>query len=281
MDSTEKSDLAGIGKLSRQRLSEVLRQSKGGCITAKSVGEFLNVSKARARTFLSTWSENGWLLRIRQGVYLPVDITAKSSDQAFVDPWIVANELFSPCYIGGWSAAQHWDFTEQIFESTLIVTSRHINGKNQTAGGLHFLIKKLGNEKMFGLKTVWREQIKVQLSDPHKTIIDMLNDPSLGGGIRSTIDFFQKYLSSPHFDATTLIEYTLRMNNRVIFKRLGFILSKLSPNSIKLIEHCKQNISQGNSQLDPSSKGVRLLKKWRLWIPEGFETELNWINHDR
>jgi len=281
MDSIDQNDLAGIGKLSRQRLSEVLRKSKGGCITAKTVGESLNVSQGKARTFLSAWSENGWLHRIRQGIYLPVDIKATSSNQIFIDPWIIANELFSPCYIAGWSAAQHWDFTEQIFESTVVVTSRHINGKNQTAGGLCFLIKKLGKEKLFGLKSIWREQIKIQLSDPHKTIVDMLHDPSLGGGIRSVIDVFQSYLSSSHFDPTILLEYAHRMNNRVIFKRLGFILSKLSPNSIKLIEHCKQNISQGNSQLDPSSKGVRLLKKWRLWIPEGFETELNWINHDR
>jgi predicted transcriptional regulator of viral defense system len=278
MSSTEKRDTAGIGKLSRHRLSEVLRQAKGRCITAKAIAVFLNVSTARARTFLSSWAKNGWLRRIRQGVYLPVDITAKSPDQAFVDPWIVANELFSPCYIGGWSAAQHWDFTEQIFESTLIMTQRHINGKKQSAGGLHFLIKKLGPERMFGLKTVWKEQIKVQVSDPHKTIIDMLDDPSLGGGIRSTIDFLQKYLSSSYFDSITLLEYALNMNNKAIFKRLGFILSKLDLHATELIEYCKQNISQGNSQLDPSSKGHRLVKKWRLWIPEGFETQMNWTD---
>lgn len=275
-----KDDLAGIGKLSRQRLSEVLRRVKGGCINSRNVAEFLGVSTSQARAFLSSWATNGWLCRVRQGVYAPVDIAATSSDQSLIDPWTIANELFAPCYIGGWSAAEHWGLTEQIFESTLVITSRHINGKKQTAGGLIFIIKKLKVERMFGLKSVWKEQLKIPVSDPHKTIIDMFDDPSIGGGIRSVIDFFGQYLSSSLFNADTLLEYASKMNNKAIFKRLGFVLSKIKPDATGLIEHCKQNISQGNSQLDPQFKGKRLLKKWRLWIPESFEKQMNWTEDD-
>lgn len=131
---------------------------------------------------------------------------------------------------------------------------------------------------MFGLKTIWKEQVKVQVSDTHKTIIDMLNDPSLGGGIRWTIDLLQKYLYSSHFDSTTLLEYAKKMHNQAIFKRLGFILSKLNPQASELIEHCEQNINQDNPQLDPRAKGRRLIKKWRLWIPEGFKTQMHWTD---
>jgi len=276
----KKNDLAGIGKLSRRRLSEVLRKVKGGSINSKNVAKSLDVSTKQARRFLASWAANGWLCRLRQGVYVSVEIAASSADQSLIDPWIVANDLFAPCYIGGWSAAQHWGFTEQIFESTLVMTSRHINGKNQTAGALTFFLKKLKAEKMFGLKSAWKEQQKVQVSDPHKTIIDMFDDPSLGGGMRSLIDFFQQYLASSHFNANILFEYAAKMNNKSIFKRLGFVLSKISPNATALIEHCRKNISQGNSQLDPHLRGNRLVKKWGLWIPENFEKQMNWIGHD-
>lgn len=280
MGSMNNEDLAGIGKLSRQRLSEVLRQVRGGCITSKRVAELLNVSPNKARAFLSSWAANGWLYRVRQGVYMPVDITATSPDQSLIDPWIIASELFAPCYIGGWSAAQHWGFTEQIFESTLIITSRHINKKDQSAGGLHFLIKQLKAEKVFGLKIVWKDRLKVQVSDPHKTIIDIFDDPSIGGGMRSSIDFLQQYLSSSHFNSDILLEYALKMGNKTIFKRLGFVLSKIRPQETALINHCRQNISEGNSQLDSSLKGIRLVKKWKLWIPENFEKQMNWTEHD-
>ena len=263
-------ELAGLGKLSRKRLADVLRNSSG-CISVTLVTETLNVSREQARLYLSSWAKNGWLQRIRRGLYFPVDIAAETPNEGFLDPWVIASQIFSPCYIGGWSAAKHWDLSEQIFESTIIFTSRRLNQKEQSIGGLTFLIKKSASDKMFGLKSVWKDQIKVQVSDPHKTIIDMFDDPSIGGGIRSVVDFFQKYLSSSECDLNILIQYAEKMNNKAIFKRLGFVLSKIKPDETHWITQCLSHLSQGNSQLDPASKGKHLIKKWRLWIPEGLE----------
>ncbi len=265
----------GLGKQSRKRLAEVLRNAKG-CISVGLVAQVLRVSKEQARVFLSLWAKQGWLQRIRQGVYLPVELTAQCPDEGVIDPWAIASELFIPCYIGGWSAAQYWDFTEQIFESTVVLTTRRLNERKPSIGNAQFLIKNLASDKMFGLKSVWKDQIKVQVSDPHKTIIDMLNDPSLGGGIRSVIDFFQRYAASSNFDANTLVEYAEKMNNKTIFKRMGFILSRIKPQETQLIAQCQERLSKGNSQLDPSSKGQRLVKRWGLWVPEGLAQ-----HHDR
>ncbi len=113
--------------------------------------------------------------------------------------------------------------------------------------------------------------MKVQVSDPHKTIVDMLDDPSIGGGIRSVVDFFQQYLSSDNCNLDILLQYADKMQNRAIFKRLGFILSKIKPQEAHSITYCLERLSQGNSQLDPTSKSKRLIKKWRLWIPKGLE----------
>lgn len=266
-------ELAGLGKLSRKRLADVLRNSKG-CISVSLVVETLSVSREQARLYLSSWVKNGWLRRVRRGVYFPVDIAAETTDGGVLDPWVIASQIFSPCYIGGWSAAKYWDFTEQIFELTIVFTSRRLNQKEQSIAGLTFLITKSASEKMFGLKSVWKDQIKVQVSDPHKTIIDMFDDPSIGGGIRSVVDFFQKYLSSSECDLNILIQYAEKMNNKAIFKRLGFVLSKIKPGETRWIAQCLSHLSQGNSQLDPTSKGKRLIKKWRLWIPEGLEEGL-------
>lgn len=263
-------ELAGLGKLSRKRLADVLRSSKG-CVSVSLVAETLSVSRGQARLYLSSWAKNGWLRRVRRGLYFPVDIAAETSDDSVLDPWVIASEIFSPCYIGGWSAAKHWDFTEQIFESTIVFTSRRLNQKEQSIAGLTFLIKKLTADKMFGHKSIWKDQIRVQVSDPHKTIIDMFDDPSIGGGIRSVIDFFQKYLSSSQCDLNILIQYAEKMNNKAIFKRLGFVLSKIKPDETRWITQCLSHLSQGNSQLDPASKGKRLIKKGRLWVTEGFQ----------
>lgn len=265
--------MGGIGKLSRKRLSEVIRHSKG-CIKTVDVADCLQISAVKARNLLAIWSKHGWLQRIRSGLYLAVELASESPEDILIDPWVVATQLYPPCYIGGWSACEYWGFTDQIFSSVVVLTVKRVNGKEQIAGDMTFLIKKQNSEKMFGLKTVWKESIKVQVSDPHKTIIDLLDDPALGGGIRSLADMLQKYFQSEHLNAATLLEYANQMKNKTIFKRLGYLLSILKPDEIALIEQCKQRISQGNSQIDPSSKGNRLIKKWRLWLPDDFENTL-------
>jgi len=270
-------ELAGLGKVSRKRLAEVLRNSNG-CVSVSLVVDSLGVVREQARVYLSLWAKKGWLRRIRRGFYVPVDVAAETSDERLVDPWVVASQIFSPCYIGGWSAAQHWGLTEQIFESTIVLTTRRLNQKEQLVGGLPFLIKKIASDKMFGLQIVWKDQVKIQVSDPHKTMVDLLDDPSIGGGIRSVVDFFQNYLSSKYCDLSILIQYVEKMGNKTIFKRLGFVLSKIKPQEVHWIAYCMERLSQGNSQLDPSSKGKRLLKKWRLWVPEGIERTLE--KHD-
>ena len=54
-------ELAGLGKLSRKRLADVLRNSSG-CISVILVAETLNVSREQARLYLSSWAKNGWLV---------------------------------------------------------------------------------------------------------------------------------------------------------------------------------------------------------------------------
>lgn len=264
----------GIGKLSRKRLSKVIENTKG-VINASNVSTCLQITSSKARSLLFDWVNHGWLKRIQTGTYLPVDLVHNFSKEVLVDPWSIAMQLFSPCYIGGWSACQYWDFTEQIFDTVVVLTTTRIAKKEQVAGNIKFFIKKITNQKFFGLKSIWKEQIKVYVSDPHKTIVDIFDNPSLGGGIRSVSDMLLKYLSSEHFDPSLILKHAMQVKNKTIFKRMGYLLSILNPDEKKLIQECQKNISKGYSQIDPFFKGTRIVKKWGLWIPEDFEKIIN------
>ena len=102
--------------------------------------------------------------------------------------------LFAPAYIGGRTAAEHWDLTEQIFKDVVVITGQVIRQRHLTRQGFQFTLKHINPEKIFGLKSVWRRQTKVSVSDVHRTIIDMLDDPSLGGGIQQVADCLNAYL---------------------------------------------------------------------------------------
>jgi len=104
----------GIGKRSRLKLAKLLRDTKGTISVEQATGS-LDLSPKKAAKTLAWWAKQGWLSRVRRGLYVPVPLETRTGDVALEDPWLVAERLFAPCYIGGWSAAEHWDLTEQIF----------------------------------------------------------------------------------------------------------------------------------------------------------------------
>lgn len=261
--------ILGLGKEDRKRLSAIVRETKG-TISVKEASGILKVSPADAAKMLSRWAKKGWLSRIRRGLYIPIPFESRTPDVPLEEPWVIAERLYSPCYIGGWSAAEYWDLTEQIFRTIVVMTRQKPRERAPVIKGTSFMIRTVSEKAMFGLKPVWRGQVKISVSDPSRTILDMLNDPKLGGGLRSVVDIFINYLKSENKDLKLLIEYARRLGNGAVFKRLGFLLERSATDEVSAINECKSQLTTGNVKLDPALKADKLITRWRLWIP------LNW-----
>ncbi|MCK4704927.1 MAG: type IV toxin-antitoxin system AbiEi family antitoxin domain-containing protein [Gammaproteobacteria bacterium] len=257
--------MSGLGKADRSRLSAVLRGTKGTISVAEAT-TILEMPSTSTAKLLSRWAKNGWLSRVRRGLYIPVPLESPTADIPLEDAWVIADKLFNPCYIGGWSAAEYWDLTEQIFRTVIVLTEQRPRERKPIIKGTEFLLRTVPVKAMFGLKTVWRGQVKVKVSDPTRTILDMLNDPLLAGGLRSTVDMFRNYLSSEKKDLSLLIQYAEQLGNGAVFKRLGFLLETYAENEQDFIEQCRERLTAGNTKLDPSLKGKRLITRWRLWV---------------
>src|SRR5262249_55855438 len=115
----------------RERLRRVLRDSKE-LISVASVSAALSLDRSEAAKLLARWNEQGWVKRLRRGSYAPVPISAFGQEQVLEDPWIIVPNLFAPAAIGGWSAAEHWGLTEQLFRSTCVLTARPVRQKEIT-----------------------------------------------------------------------------------------------------------------------------------------------------
>jgi len=206
-------------------------------------------------------------MRVRRGLYVPVPLESSTPDIALEDAWVIADRLFAPCYIGGWSAAEHWGFTEQVFRSTLVVTTRRPRARRVEARGAVFIVRTVGKSAMFGFKPVWRGRVKVNVADPTRTILDMFDTPALGGGIRSVLDMLKSYLASKYHDPQLLIQYANQLGNKAVFKRLGYLVATFFPNEVEIITECRKRLSAGNAKLDPKLPTERLVTAWRLWVP--------------
>jgi predicted transcriptional regulator of viral defense system len=247
-------------------LAKILRAS-GPLISVEDAARALDVDRVTAAKLLARWQTQAWLQRVRRGVYAPVPLTATPADQVIDDPWIVVPRLFDPGYVGGATAAHHWGLTEQLFRTVFVYTARPVRRSQLTIRGISFTIRRMPAAKLFGTRAVWRGRVKIAVSDLHRTLLDLLDDPAMGGGIRQVADCLQAYLGHAEANPTTLLAYAERLGNGAVFKRLGF-LAERGGAPHELVTACAARLTQGNAKLDPAQPSPRLVRRWRLWIPE-------------
>jgi len=256
----------GISGQNRIYLDKLSREAKGPVSTVEILN-ILGLPAQKGRRMILDWVAKGWLTRISKGLYIPVPLGAVSPESRKEDPWIVASKVFKPCYIGGWSACEHWGLTDQIFKDMIVFTERRFNASRKEIQGVNYIVKTVSKKYFFGLNNVWRGPVKILVSDPAKTIVDILNDPYIGGGIRNISSIIKSYFGSEDRNDTKLLEYLSKHRNRTIYKRLGYLIETLNVQAGEILKKCQDGISKGYSALDPDlpAKG-KLSRKWNLRI---------------
>jgi len=264
--------LAGIGKIGRSRLSKVLEQNPGS-INATDVAKLLNLTQKEANRVLSRWCTNGWLYRVKRGVYIPIPMDSTTSDIQIEEPFLIADLLYYPGYVSGFSAIKHWDLSEQIIETVYYFSTKQVKERNPIYGSTRFKIKTITENRLFGTKTIWYGSKKVRVSDPTKTIVDILDDPKLVGGMSIVFDVFKEYMETKYLDFKILLEYAERMNNKTIFKRLGFMIDVRLYDTPSILTDLTKHISTGYSNFDPTINCEFIVEKWKLKIPTSWKKE--------
>lgn len=256
----------GINEKNR-RLLDLLNRFGKNLFSIKDASKIIGLPVKDTRLYLGYLARRGWLARVKRGLYISVPLGTVNPQEYRENPWIVANRIFAPCCIGGWSAAEHWGFTDQIFNSIFIFTARIFRKKNITIQGTEFVLKLVRTKKIGHTKSIWVENVKVQVSDPYQTIVDVLNDPVVGGGIRHISDIVKNYFNSEYRNDIELLNYIKENKNRTVYKRLGYILEILNIEVPNIIKECHKNISAGYSILDPviKTKGS-FNRRWNLQV---------------
>ena len=144
---------------------------------------------------------------------------------------------------------------------------RSVRAGKQQYHGATFTVRHVRAGMMFGTRSVWSGRIKTAVSNVHRTIIDMLDNPELGAGIQHVDNCLASYFKRKDRDDGSLIAYADRIGNGAIFKRLAFLAERRST-SAALIEACRERLTQGNAKLDPIVPCHRLVTRWRLLVPE-------------
>lgn len=263
-----KSGISGVG---RDELARVVGHGRR-FVRASDVSDTLAVPRPEAVAKLGAWSRNGWLRRVRRDLYIPVPVDADDPQSWSEDPLVVADEVWAPCYFTGWTAANHWGLTEQVFRTTVLKTARRVRASSATALGHEYLLSHAtGEDLSWGIDVVWVAERRLSMASPARTVVDILDEPRLAGGMRHGAEILSTYLQG--HDADALLDAAERLGNRAVFKRLGYFLSRMGGDPDTL-ECCRARISSGFSLLDPSAPARGpYAREWHLRVNVSVDRE--------
>lgn len=265
--------LGGLGKIERASLSALLRNTNA-TITSNQAAEIWQLDQTQASKRLALYNQKGWLKRIRQGTYISVPLASLSSNIVPEEPFAIATQLFSPCYIGGVNAANYWDLTEQLFRTVTVMTEKMLQNRKPIIAGTEYILHTLQPKYFYGLKTVWLAGVKIKISDPTRTLVDMLMFPDFCGGLRFIVDVLENYFNSDMKNIDQFIEYLDKANNGAALKRLGFLLETSFSVEQRLMEYCAKNLTTGYTKLNPVQPCEKLVTRWRVWVPESWKKKI-------
>ncbi|MFN0063222.1 MAG: type IV toxin-antitoxin system AbiEi family antitoxin [Myxococcaceae bacterium] len=181
------------------------------------------------------------------------------------DPWVLASQAFAPCYIGGWTAAEHWGLTEQIFRSTFVVTAGAARTTSLTLMGSEFRIVRATKERVATVQPTWRGSVRVAVTDRERTLADGLANPDWVGGVRHLIEMLSTYRRSENWEPTKLLSALAAHPKGAAYKRLGYLAETVLGGNDALIKAAFDHRSSGVIRLDPQvKKGGKILTRWGL-----------------
>lgn len=255
---------SGISGQSRADLARLMGHGRRFA-TVTDAAQELRLDRGDAARRLARWAEQGWLRRVRRDLYIPVPVDAVDPASWGADPLILADAVWDPCYVSGWTAANHWGLTEQTFRTTVIKTTQRVRRSAQRLLDSDFLLAHAPAEQLtWGLRHEWREERRIRIADPARAVVDMLDDPKLGAGIRTIAECLNAYLMSE--DPTDLVSHAERLGNRTVFKRIGYLGELLGADE-HLLAECEDRLSAGFPLLDPSqSRSGSRSSRWRLVV---------------
>jgi predicted nucleotidyltransferase len=104
---------------------------------------------------------------------------------------------------------------------------------------------------LFGLQKIWRDKVHLNISDPSRTVVDLLDKPALGGDLQHVSEVLENYFLGDLADEALLLRYIEQFGNGAIYKRLGLIAERLQLGSDHLLETCQKRLTRGLAKLDP------------------------------
>jgi len=191
-------------------------------------------------------------------------IPQESSKEKYVpDKFLIGAKLSPGGVISYHSALELHGASYSFFKVVYIVTQRHF--RSFRFQGIEYRAVK-GNTG-FGIETILREGLKIPVTDRERTLVEGINGLKYVGGLE---EYFKSVELFPSINFDRIIEYLARLNRKILYAKVGFLLSYFEkrwgfPENYR--KEIKAHLGARINYLSDEREEARLKKEWKLMIP--------------
>lgn len=227
--------------------NEVLEKLKSEGLSVfrvKDVSLLLRFSKVKTYNVLKSLKKKGAIESVQAGFFA----VSGASDFA------VGARLNWPSYLSFWSALNYHGLSDQTPKLLFFASTK----RKHSVNGFKYVV--LSRKRFFGYFSAG----EIVVAEVEKAIVDSLLFPKYSGGMREVFSALK--VGFNELNVKKLVDHALRVESRVVVRRLGFLLEECGFRG-KELELLFKHKGKGFELLDPSLKRKNnFRKKWLLDI---------------
>lgn len=218
----------------------------------------LFLTRKQTEYFITTLTKQGWLMRIKKGLYVISDLSTKGF--LSLSPHKVANLLVDDSYVSFESALQYYGMFDQL-TNRIISVSLKIHKTVRLQSTEYVFVKT--KTYHFGWREVTIDNQTVRVATAEKALIDMINFHRSTYSIDAVVEKLREYEND--LDFVRMNDYLSKMSMTTI-KIFGFIFDLLNIDSSRLWEQARN--AKGAHRMTSDAKCFDA--KWRLYYNSYF-----------
>jgi predicted transcriptional regulator of viral defense system len=233
----------------------------GGVVTFDQLSKLFKEDRKYTRIRIAKMTEQGWLKRIKKGVYAISDLGSRG--RLSISHIAIVNIIVEEAYISFENALQHHGLYDQLLTNVNSVALKQY--KSTTIDAILYNFIKTQQQYFYGWESYDIDGQTVKIADSEKALIDLIQFHRT----RYSTDLVLEKLSAPAGDIRQqrLVEYTLRANltSRRI---LGFLMDCTDMETDQI--HASVADGQSVSHIS-GSENKSYNHKWRLYYDRYFD----------
>lgn len=222
---------------------------------AQAAAHKIGMSPGYVSEALHHLRNGGWVTRLKRGVY------AIAAYGPAPHEFAIAMALVNPSAISHWTSMHYHHITDQTPNKIFAITPHGTSIPRSLANNTSFRFIQVKKEHYFGIETIWVDDMRAQITNLEKTLLDGLASPEYCGDFNEVLHAFN--MGKDRIRIQVIVEYALKLE-KTIAKRLGLILDGWGIEG-KYLEPLLQLPMNSYCKFDPSGppKGP-YNSKWKI-----------------